>query len=475
MTSDTKKLSLNDFHEYQLASVDHLYRNDKCGLFLDMGLGKTVITLTFLNKALYEELDISKALIVAPKRVVESVWTSEVSKWEHLKNLKLTKIIGNPKQRALAIREKTDIHLISKDNIVWLCGHFGSGYVPYDTLVIDESSCFKSAKSQRFKALKMIIPLFKRVVILTGTPAPNGLIDLWPQIYLLDRGDRLGKTITQYRSDFFRPGATNGHIVYNYNLQGTNEEGKTGEERIHARISDICLSMRAADYLKLPERINNYIDINFDAELQKKYDDFERDKIFEFIESGLELSAINAAGLVNKLLQFANGAIYDENKDYHEIHSLKLDALEEIIEQDDKPILIAYTYKHDLERIMARFAKYNPVNLKDDNDIVNWNAGKIRLLVMHPASGGHGLNLQYGGNVLVWFGLPWSLELYQQFNARLDRQGQTQCVVVNHLVANNTYDTKVVKSLDSKDKVQNAVMEAVKFKIELYRKQMNTL
>lgn len=456
-------------HEYQLASVDHLFRNEKCGLFLDMGLGKTVITLTFLNKALYEELDINKALIVAPKRVVESVWTNEVKRWDHLKHLRLTKIIGNPKQRATALLENTDIHLVSKDNIVWLCGHFGSGYVPYDTLVIDESSCFKSAKSQRFKALKMIIPLFKRVIILTGTPAPNGLIDLWTQIYLLDRGERLGKTITSYRSEFFRPGATNGHIVYNYKLQ------MTGEERIHARIGDICLSMQAKDYLKLPERIDNFIEIEFDEVLQKTYNDFERDKILEFIESGLELSAVNAAGLVNKLLQFANGAVYDENRDYHEVHSLKLDALEEILEQDDKPILVAYSYRHDLERIMARFSKYNPVNLKTDQDIEDWNNKKTRLLVMHPASGGHGLNLQYGGNTVVWFGLPWSLELYQQFNARLDRQGQTQCVVVNHLMAVETYDTKVAKSLENKDKVQSAVMEAVKFKIDLYRRQMGTL
>jgi SNF2 family DNA or RNA helicase len=420
-----------------------------------------------LNRIIYEELEIDRALIIGPKRVVESVWTTEVEKWSHLKNLKLTKIIGSPTQREKALLEKTDIHLISRDNIVWLCAKYG-GHMPYDTLVIDESSSFKSAKSQRFKALRLVIGQFKRVIILTGTPAPNGLIDLWPQIYLLDKGDRLGKTISSYREQFFKPDARNGMVIFNYKLQ------ETGEDRIHSRISDICLSMRARDYLKLPERTNNYIELKFDDELQKTYDDFERDKIMEFIDSGIELTAANAAGMVNKLLQFANGAIYDENKDYHEVHTLKLDALEDILDVDDKPILVAYSYRHDLERILARFQKHKPVVLKTDQDIKDWNAGKIRLLIMHPASGGHGLNLQYGGNTVVWFGIPWSLELYQQFNARLDRQGQENGVVINHLVACNTYDMNVIKSLSSKDKVQESLMDAVKYKIENYRKLMNT-
>lgn len=462
----TQLLNINNFHEYQHASVDHIYRNKKCGLFLDMGLGKTVITLTFLNKALYEELAISKALLIGPKRVIENVWTSEVKKWEHLQNLKLTKIVGTPQQREKALQQKTDVHLISRDNIVWLCGRFG-GHMPYDTLIIDESSSFKSAKSQRFKALRLIIAQFKRVIILTGTPAPNGLIDLWPQIYLLDRGERLGKTITSFREEYFRPDARNGQVVFNYKLQ------ETGEERIHNQISDICLSMRAKDYLTLPQRINNYIELQFDAELQKKYDDFERDKVMEFIDSGVELTAVNAAGMVNKLLQFANGAVYDENRDYHEVHDLKLEALAEIVEENDgKPILVAYTYKHDLERILAKFQKLKPRVLKTEQDIDDWNNGKIKMLIMHPASGGHGLNLQYGGNVIVWFGIPWSLELYQQFNARLDRQGQVNGVIINHLVACNTYDMNVIKSLDSKDKTQNSLMDAVKYKIETYRNLM---
>jgi SNF2 family DNA or RNA helicase len=472
MTSAYKKLTLDDFHEYQLASVDHLFRNEKCGLFLDMGLGKTVITLTFLNKAIYEELAIDRTLMIGPKRVVESVWAEEAQKWAHLSKLKFTKLIGHQKQRDKALLENTDIHLISRDNIAWLCGKFG-GHMPYDTLVIDESSSFKSPKSQRFKSLRLVVGQFKRVIILTGTPAPNGLIDLWPQIYLLDKGDRLGKTITSYRDEFFKPDARNGAVIFNYKIQ------PTGEERIHARISDICLSMRAKDYLTLPQRINNYIELKFDDVLQKKYDDFERDKILEFIDSGVELTAVNAAGMVNKLLQFANGAIYYEDadlkKEYMEVHDMKLDALEEIMDIDDKPVLVFYSYRHDLERIQAKFQKYKPRKLETNQDIDDWNAGKIRLLIMHPASGGHGLNLQYGGNTVVWFGIPWSLELYQQANARLDRQGQVNGVIVNHLVACKTYDMNVIRSLSDKDRTQESLMEAVKFKIETYRQTMNTL
>lgn len=469
MTTAISKLNLSDFHLYQNAAVEHLYNNKFCGLFLDMGLGKTVITLTFLNKILYEDLEISRALLIAPKRVVDIVWDSEVSKWEHLKYLKLTKIVGNQKQREKALIEKTDIHLISVDNIAWLCGKFG-GHMPYDTLIIDESSCFKSPKSQRFKALRLVINNFKRVVILSGTPSPNSLMDLWPQIYLLDKGERLGKTITSYREEYFNPGQKNGHIVYNYKLQ------KTGEERIHAAISDICLSMSAKDYLDLPERINNYIDVVFDAELQKKYNQFKEEKILEFVESGLELTAVNAAGLMNKLLQFANGAIYYENdngvRDYKEIHDLKLQALEEIMELNDKPVLVAYTYKHDLERILAKFSKYKPVVFNGDNDVKKWNNGEIRMMIMHPKSGGHGINLQYGGNILVWFGLTFSLELYQQFNARIDRQGQTETPIIHHIVAHNTYDTQVIKALNNKAKTQNELMEAVKFEINEYINRM---
>jgi len=457
-------MNRSDLHNYQNGAVDHIKNNPYCGLFLDMGLGKTVSTLTAINELVFEELDIDTVLIVAPKRVVESVWDAEIEKWNHLKKLTITKIVGNEKQRKAALQKKTFIHIISRDNLAWLCGLYG-GNLPYHLGVVDESSSFKSPKSQRFKAFKMAQPSFKRVVILTGTPAPNGLIDLWSQIYLLDRGERLGKTITQFRESYFRPDKRNGSIIFNYKPQDD------GEERIHNKIADICMSMKAKDYLDLPQRINNYIEIDFPEDLRKKYDDFERDQVLELLASEKEITAVNAATLNNKLLQFANGAIYDENKDYHVIHDLKLDATEEIIENaNGKPVLIAYAYKHDAERLLERLKKYKPVLLKDDADIKKWNKGEIQVMIMHPASGGHGLNLQYGGNILLWFGLTWSLELYMQLNSRLDRQGQTESVIVNHLKIRNTWDDTVIKALEEKDQRQDLLMEAVKSKIEKYKK-----
>jgi SNF2 family DNA or RNA helicase len=379
--------------------------------------------------------------------------------------LKIAKVIGSEKQRKAALREKADIYMIGRDNIVWLCGQFGGSMLPFDMLVIDESSSFKSPKSLRFKALKLAQPSFKRVVILTGTPAPNGLIDIWSQVYLLDRGQRLGKTITAYREIYFKPGKRNGAIIYNYDLQ------QDGESRIHDKISDICMSMKAKDYLDLPKRIDNYIEIQFPADLQQKYDDFERDQVLEMFSDAEDISAINAAALSNKLLQFANGAVYDNEKNYHVIHDLKLEAAEEIVENaNGKPVLIAYTYKHDLERLLEKLKKYKPKQLKTDQDINDWNAGKIQVMIMHPASGGHGLNLQAGGNIIVWFGQTWSLELYMQFNARLDRQGQTESVIVNHLVASKTIDQDVIKALANKNTRQEGLMQAIKLKIDKYKK-----
>lgn len=458
-------MNRDNLHNYQLNANDHIINNNYCGLFLDMGLGKTVSTLTAINELIFEELDVSKVLIVGPKRVAESVWTAEAKKWDHLKHLKIAKIIGSEKQRKAALREKADIYMIGRDNIVWLCGQFGGSMLPFDMLIIDESSSFKSPKSLRFKALKLAQPSFKRVVILTGTPAPNGLIDIWSQVYLLDRGQRLGKTITAYREIYFKPGKRNGAIIYNYDLQ------QDGENRIHDKISDICMSMKAKDYLDLPKRIDNYIEIQFPADLQQKYDDFERDQVLEMFSDAEDISAINAAALSNKLLQFANGAVYDSEKNYHVIHDLKLEAAEEIVENaNGKPVLIAYTYKHDLERLLEKLKKYKPKQLKTDQDINDWNAGKIQVMIMHPASGGHGLNLQAGGNIIVWFGQTWSLELYMQFNARLDRQGQTEAVIVNHLVASKTIDQDVIKALANKNTRQEGLMQAIKLKIDKYKK-----
>lgn len=458
----------SNLHNYQLGAIEHIMNHSHCGLFLDMGLGKTVSTLTAAKKLIYEELDISNVLVVAPKRVAENVWSTEIEKWEHLKDLKISKIIGNEKQRKLALSQKADIYIISRDNLAWLIGLYGGSKAPMDALIIDESSSFKNPRSIRFKALKKVQAGFKRVIILTGTPAPNGLIDLWSQVYLLDRGERLGKTISAYRDTYFRPGKTNGAIVYSYNLQ------IGGEERIHERISDICMSMKASDYLDLPKRIDNYIEIELPQTIKKQYLDFEKHQVLELLSHGEEISAVNAAALSNKLLQFANGAVYDSEKNYHVVHDLKIDALEEILENaNGKPVLVAWTYRSDMERIMEKLKAYNPVQLKTEQHIKDWNAGKIQLMLMHPASGGHGLNLQAGGNIIVWFGQTWSLELYQQFNARLDRQGQTESVIVNHLICKSTIDKDVIKSLAAKDSKQEGLMQAIKAKIAKYANAFN--
>lgn len=461
-------LTRKDLHSYQNTAVAHIIKMLNCGLFLDMGLGKTVSTLTAVNDLIFDYLEISKVLIVAPKRVVESVWTAEVEKWEHLKHLKTSRIIGNPMQRRAALVKKADIYLISRDNLAWLIGQYGGNMLPFDMLVVDESSSFKNHKSVRFKALRGVLSSFQRVVILTGTPAPNGLLDLWAQIYLLDQGERLGKFITSYRREYFREGQRNGHIVYNYNVQSD------GEKRIHDKIKDVCISMKAKDYLDLPDRIDNFIKIKFPEKLQKQYADFERQQVLEFIEGQEDLdniSVVNAAALSNKLLQFANGAVYDEDKNWHAVHDLKLDALEEIIETaGGKPVLVAWTYRHDLYRMQERLKKYKIRELKTDKDIQDWNARKIQVLMMHPASGGHGLNLQAGGSIIVWFGQTWALELYQQLNARLHRQGQKLITVIHHLVAHKTIEQKVVRVIKGKANKQEGLMAAIKSKIQQYVK-----
>lgn len=453
----------SDLHNYQETASQHILDNTHSALFLEMGLGKTVATLTAIKFLMYEDLEISSALVIAPKRVAESVWDAECEKWEHLKNLRVVKIIGTAKQRREALSKRADIYMIGRDNIAWLCGQYGGSMLPYDMLVIDELSSFKNPKSIRFKALRNVQPSFKRVVGLTGTPAPNGLIDLWSQIYLLDRGQRLGKFVTQYRAEYFSEGAKNGHIVYNYNLR------KNSEQLIHDKIGDICISMKTKDYLELPDRIDNVIEIKFPPDIQKLYDDFEREQVLELFSEGEDISAVNAAALSTKLLQFANGAIYDENKEYHIVHDLKIQEAKDIIENaNGNPVLIAWTFRHDMYRLKEALKKYKPRELKEDKDIRDWNAGKIQVLMMHPASGGHGLNLQSGGSIIIWFGQTWSLELEQQLNARLHRQGQKNVVVINKLVAVSTVDQDVIKSQKAKSSKQNNLMEAVKARIKKY-------
>lgn len=455
-------LKRSDLHEYQETGVAHILDNDKCGLFLDMGLGKTVTTLTAANQLIYEELEIDSILVIAPKRVAENVWSSEIEKWQHLKHLKLSRVIGNEVQRKHALKKKADIYIIGRDNVAWLCGQYGGNMLPFDMWIIDESSSFKNHKSVRFKALRKCQPSAKRIVILTGTPAPNGLLDIWAQIYLLDRGERLGKFITHFRQDYFNKGR---HLYSKYKVR------KGGEERIYEKIGDICISMKAKDYLELPPRINNFINVNLPENIQKKYNDFEEEQILELLESDKEITAVNAAALSNKLLQFANGAVYDSDRNVHEVHDEKLKAIEEIIEAaQGKSILIAWTYRHDMSRLMSKLAKYDPRELKKEKDIEDWNEGKIQIMLMHPASGGHGLNLQAGGNIIVWFGQTWSLELYQQFNARLDRQGQTEPVIVNHLISVKTIDQDVVNSIKNKANQQESLLQAIKSRIKQYKK-----
>lgn len=461
-------LDLDNLHGYQHTAKDHILKHSHSGLFLDMGLGKTVSTLTAINHLIFESLEIAKVLVVAPKRVAESVWGAEIHKWRHLKHLKTSLIAGNPKQRRKALSQEADIYLIGRDNIAWLCGQYGGSMLPFDMLVIDESSSFKNPKSVRFKALRGVQPSFKRVVLLTGTPAPNSLIDLWSQIYLLDRGERLGKFISSYRETYFKEGKRNGHIVYNYNLR------EQSEQLIHSAISDICVSMKAEDYLDLPGRIENIVSIPMPDSIKEKYEEFEKEQVLQlFTEQNEEahISAVNAAVLTNKLLQFANGALYDEDKNVHEIHTLKLEALQELVESaNGKPVLLAWTFRSDVPRIMKVLKEYKPKELKTDQDIQDWNAGKIKVLMMHPASGGHGLNLQAGGNNIIWFGQTWSLELEEQFNARLDRQGQKNVVVINKICLEGSMDIDVVEAQKRKALSQDSLMEAVKAKIKKYLK-----
>ncbi len=462
-------LKREQMHEYQKGVVNFIIKNPFCGVFLDLGLGKTVTTLTAIEDLMYDYLEINSTLVIAPKRVAESVWQEEAENWEHLRHLTFSKIIGNQQQRIEALNKKADIHIISRDNVAWLCALCGGSKLPFDMIVVDELSSFKSYKSQRWKALKLTQPCFKRFVGLTGTPAPNSLIDLWPQIYLMDRGTRLGKTITAYRNMFFRPGKTNGNVVYSYDLLPESDK------LIHEKISDICISMKSQDYLQMPLRTDNFIKLRMPDELSNKYTEFEKDKVIELFEqkSGdeKEISITNAATLCNKLLQFANGAIYDEDRNVYEVHDIKLEALKEIIDDaNGKPVLVAWSFQHDRDRIMKYLKQYKPRELKKPQDIVDWNSGKVQVMLAHPASAGHGLNLQAGGNIIVWFGLTWSLELFQQFNARLYRQGQKQNVIIHYLIMKGTYDEDVISALKRKDRNQSLLMESIKAKIKKYLK-----
>ena len=427
-----------------------------------MGLGKTVTTLTAISDLLFLG-DVEKVLVIAPLRVAEDTWSTEIDKWDHLSHLRISKVLGTPKQRAQAMNKPADIYVTNRENVEWLVKEYFEKWT-FDMCVIDELSSFKSSKAIRFRSLKKVRPYFKRIVGLTGTPAPNSLIDLWPQIYLLDGGTRLGKTITGYKQQYFKPGRQNGYIVFDWKLK----EGS--EDAIHNRIGDICISMMSKDYLDIPERIDNIINVNLPEDVRATYKKLEKDLVLELGEN--DITAANAAVLTNKLLQMSNGAIYSETKEVVEIHEEKLKILLELIEAaNGKPVLIFYSFRHDYDRIISylKAKKLKAIGLKDSEDIKKWNDGEIPILLVHPASAGHGLNLQYGGNIIIWFGLTWSLELYQQANARLHRQGQKQSVVVHHIITKNTVDEDVMRALGNKEMNQNTLLEAVKARIKKYK------
>lgn len=440
-------------HNYQQFATDFILNQSICCLMLDMGLGKTVITLTALWQLALDSFDVSRVLVIAPKRVAEDTWPKELAKWEHLTGLTSSLVLGSAAERKAALQRKAFLYIINRENVAWLVKNH---YWDFDMVVIDELSSFKSNKAERFKAMKKVRPMITRIVGLTGTPAPNTLLDLWPQMYLMDMGQRLGRFIGGFRDRFFLPDKRNREIIYSYKLR----EG--AEDAIYALISDICISMKAADYLDMPERIDNRIEVSMSPKERKLYDTFQKDMVLSIGDE--ELDATNAAALSNKLLQMANGAVYGEDKNVIPIHDRKLDALEDLVEAaNGKPLLVAYWYKHDLQRIKARFKNARCIDTAKDID--DWNAGQIPLALIHPASAGHGLNLQDGGCTIVWFGLTWSLELYQQLNARLWRQGQKHTVVIHHIVTKGTHDEDVMRALENKDTRQSALIEAVRARI----------
>ncbi|MGB4714066.1 MAG: DEAD/DEAH box helicase [Defluviitoga tunisiensis] len=440
-------------HQYQQYAIDFLLQHEQAGLFLDMGLGKTVITLTAL-KQLKKKGEIDKTLVVAPKIVAENVWKQEPKKWDHLQDLSFSYILGSPKKREKALKVKADIYVITRDNIAWLVELLRNNWF-FDTLVLDELSSFKNHQSKRFRKLREIRPYVSRVIGLTGTPIPNGYMDLWSEMYLLDMGERLGKYISEYRRNYFN--ALNRWSFIEYKLM------PGADKTIEQKISDICLSMKAKDYLNLKEPQVIDVNVELSSKEMKAYKEMEKEAVLAIDEE--VITATSAGIAVNKLLQLANGAIYTKDqKDYKIIHNRKLEALEELIEQAaGENVIVYYTYQHDKERILQKFPEARI--LKTEKDVEDWNAGKIKMLVAHPASAGHGLNLQDGGSIAIWFGLNWSLELYQQANARLQRQGQKYTVRIYRIIAENTVDNRVLKVLNGKNMRQEELLEQLRAEV----------
>ena len=439
-------------HNYQAYAINYIETHPIAAVLLDMGLGKTVISLTAIADLLFDSFEAHRILVVAPLRVARDTWPAEIAKWEHLQHLTYAVCVGTPKERRAALMAGADITILNRENLGWLIDSSGFDF-DYDMVIIDELSSFKNHKSKRFQSLMKVRPKVKRIIGLTGTPSSNGLMDLWAEFKLLDFGERLGRFITHYRNNYFIPDKRNGEIIYSYKPM------PYAEDAIYRRISDITISMKSTDHLQMPELITSQYEVQLSEEEEKRYEELKADFILELPEG--EITAANAASLTGKLSQLANGAIYDDDGNIIEFHDRKLDALEDLIEAaNGKPLLVAYWFKHDLQRIKKRF---DVREIKSSKDITDWNNGDIPVAVIHPASAGHGLNLQAGGSTLIWFGLTWSLELYQQTNARLWRQGQTSgTVVIEHIITKGTIDECILKALSLKEVTQNALIDAVK-------------
>ena len=438
-------------HEYQHYAPEYIKSHPACAMLLDMGLGKTAISLTALLDLLFDSFEAHRILVIAPLRVARDTWPAEIEKWDHLNMLTYSVAVGSEKDRKAALMRDADIYIINRENVQWLVEQSGIPFT-FDTVIVDELSSFKNHQSKRFKALMKVRPRIKRIVGLTGTPSANGLMDLWAEFKVLDMGQRLGRFIGMYRNNYFRPDKRNGQIIYSYKLL------PGADKAIYKQISDITISMKATDHLKMPGLVMNTHTVELSDDEREHYDELKQTLVLQLPEK--EITVANAAALTGKLLQMANGAIYDDDGDHIHIHDRKLDALEDLIEgANGKPVLVAYWFKHDLERIKSRFKVRE---IKSSSDIREWNAGKIPVAVIHPASAGHGLNLQTGGSTLIWFGLTWSLELYQQTNARLWRQGQQDTVVIHHIITDDTVDGRVLKALQSKEKIQDSLIAAVK-------------
>ena len=449
-------------HEYQRYAAEYIKAHPAAAVFLACGLGKTSITLTAVNDLMFDSFEIHRALVVAPIRVVSFSWPAEIEKWDHLAGLKYSVAVGTAAERLAALKKPADIYLINRENVQWLITESGIPF-DFDMVVVDELSSFKNHQTKRFKALMKVRPKVKRIVGLTGTPSSNGLMDLWAEFRLLDMGERLGRFIGQYRTSYFRPDKQNGQVVFSYKpLPGA-------EKQIYSRISDITISMKSTDHLRMPELINSRYTVYLSERENSRYAELKEELVLQLPDG--EVTAANAASLSGKLSQMANGAVYTDAGETVAVHERKLDALEDIIEAaNEKPVLVAYWFRHDLERITERLQglKIPYARLDTDGSIRKWNAGEIPVALIHPASAGHGLNLQGGGNTLVWFGLTWSLELYQQTVARLWRQGQeSETVVVQHIIAEGTIDERIMKALSEKDTTQAALIDAVKADLKI--------